>query len=274
MKVHPEYDARYWRCLDSLHVDGVAVERGGGVTRADSTLWRIALPGGHGTVRYRIHVQPPQGAVRAWQALVRSSGALINSPDFLLYLPDFANAPVALTLDVPRDWRVATSLQARGVATRFTAPSADVLLDAPILLGNLREWTFADRGTRFHVVYWPLPDAAPFDTASFVSELRGLAGATLDVFGAAPVPEVYVLVADGAGDALEHHASVTIGVRSADLQRHPRASLAEIAHEFFHIWNLVAIHPDHYGELSYEPPPPTRGLWWGEGVMADFLDIL
>ena len=35
MKVHPEYDARYWRYLDSLHVDGVAVERGGGVTRAD-----------------------------------------------------------------------------------------------------------------------------------------------------------------------------------------------------------------------------------------------
>lgn len=269
MKVHPEYDARYWRYLDSLRVDGAA----GGVTRADSTLWRVTLPGGHGTVRYRIHVQPPQGDVRAWQPFVRGTGALINSPDFLLYLPDFANAPVALTLDVPHDWRIATSLEPRG-AGRFAARSAAELLDSPILLGQLREWSFRDRGTAFHVVYWPLPDAAPFDTTSFVAELRGLAAAMLDVFGAAPAPDLYFLVEDGAGDALEHRASVTIGVRSADLQRNPRASLPEIAHEFFHIWNLVAIHPDHFGELSYERPRRTAGLWWGEGVTLYYADVL
>jgi len=268
MKVHPEYDARYWRYVDSFSVDG-----GSGV-REDSTLWCVTLPGGRGTVSYVVHVQPPDEPVRAWRPLVRPTGAMINTPDFLLYLPDFPRAPVVLHLDVPRDWRVASSLEAHGAATRLVAPNAAVLLDAPVLLGSLREWSFDVRQTRFHVVYWPLPDARPFDTASFVEEVRSLADAMLDVFDSAPASDLYLLVEDGAGDALEHRASVTIGIRSADLGRNPRASLPELAHEFFHIWNLVAIHPDDYGTLSYQRPRRTAGLWWGEGVTLYYADAL
>jgi len=95
MKVHPEYDAKYWRYLDSARVEGSANDSKAGVAREDSTLWRVSLPGGHGTVYYRIHIQPDKNPVRrAWRPFLRPSGGLINSPDFFLYLPDFANAPV------------------------------------------------------------------------------------------------------------------------------------------------------------------------------------
>ena len=274
MKVHPEYDAKYWRYLDSIRVDGAASNLGTGVTREDSTLWRITLLHGSGTVRYRVHVQPANGMVRAWRPLVRATGAMINSPDFLLYLPDFASAPVVLNLDVPRGWRIATSLEPHGAPRRFAAPSAAALLDAPIMLGDLHEWSFEQRHTRFHIAYWPLPDAAPFDTASFVDELRRLTQATMDIFGRALSKDYWFLIEDGAGDALEHQASLTIGLRSADLQQNPRASLTELAHEFFHTWNLVAIHPDGYGELSHERPQRTTGLWWGEGVTLYYADVL
>ncbi|HEY7027000.1 MAG TPA: hypothetical protein VH438_05305, partial [Gemmatimonadales bacterium] len=46
MKVHPEYDAQYWRYLDSVRVEGSANDLQAGVTREDSTLWRVTLPGG------------------------------------------------------------------------------------------------------------------------------------------------------------------------------------------------------------------------------------
>jgi predicted metalloprotease with PDZ domain len=82
------------------------------------------------------------------------------------------------------------------------------------------------------------------------------------------------LIQDGAGDALEHRGSVTVGVRSAALAADPTASMTEIAHEFFHAWNLVAIHPDDYGELSFRPLHPTTGLWWGEGVTMHYADVL
>jgi predicted metalloprotease with PDZ domain len=275
MKVHPEYDPRYWRHLDSLRVEGSPSVASPRILREDSTVWRVTLPAGRGTVRYRIHVQPPGGASRAaWRAFVAPTGALINSPDFFLYLPDFANAPVTLDLLVPPEWRIATSLAPRGSPTGFSAPDAATLLDAPVLLGYVHEWAFRDRETTFHVVYWPLAQPTAFDTVAFVDGVRRLVRATLDVFGRAPTPDYFFLIQDGAGGALEHAAAVTIGIPSAALARDPRASLTELAHEFFHTWNLVAIHPDHYGELSYQPPGRTTGLWWGEGVTMHYADVL
>ena len=275
MKVHPEYDAKYWRYLDSARVEGSANDSKAGVAREDSTLWRVTLPGGHGTIHYRIQIQPDRDPVRrAWRPFLRPSGGLINSPDFFLYLPDFTNAPVTLRLDVPAGWHIATALESHGTPARFGAPNAAALLDAPILLGDLREWQFRDRKTAFHVLYWPLPNATPFDTTAFVDELRRLVASTLNVFGRAPSPSFFFLIQDGADDALEHRASVTLGVQSAELAGNPRASLREIAHEFFHTWNLVAIHPDNYLELSYQAARRTTGLWWGEGVTLYYADAL
>ena len=270
MKVHQEYDAKYWRYLDSLRVDGA-----GRITREDSTLWRVTLPGGRGTLRYRIRVQRQEGARRdSWRPFVSPTGALINPPDFFLYLPDAADAPATVTLKVPNTWRIATSLAPTGVRGGYTAPDAVTLLDSPILLGTLREWSFTERGTTFHVVYWPLPNAAPFDTASFVDGLRRLTRETLAIFQLAPTADYYFLLQDGAQDALEHLASVTVGLPSEQLARDPHAFSLEIAHELFHTWNLVAIHPDRYGELSYRPTQPTSGLWWSEGVTLYYADAL
>ncbi|HVH10979.1 MAG TPA: hypothetical protein VM736_14375, partial [Gemmatimonadales bacterium] len=89
MKVHAEYDARYWRYLDDVGVGQTADDDRAGVLREDSTLWRVSLPGGHGAVHYRVHIQPPRsGLRRAWLPYARADGVLINPPDFFLYLPE------------------------------------------------------------------------------------------------------------------------------------------------------------------------------------------
>ncbi|GAC1653004.1 MAG: PDZ domain-containing protein [Gemmatimonadaceae bacterium] len=275
MKVHPEYDAKYWRYLDSVRVDGSADDHAAAVTRVDNTLWSVILPGGRGVVHYRVRIQTTTGTVRrAWQPFMRPTGGLINGPDFFLYLPEFTSTPVSVTLQIPHGWRIATALELTNSAGRFMAPDAATLLDSPILVGDLREWSFSDRGMRFHVVYWPLPEPATFDTVALVDEVRRLAGVTLNLFGRLPGRAFHFLLQDGASDALEHRASVTLGIASAALARDPHASLTELAHEFFHAWNLVAIHPDTYGELSYRPAPPTTGLWWGEGVTLFYADAL
>lgn len=270
MKVHQEYDAKYWRYLDSLRVDGA-----GRITREDSTLWRVSLPGGRGTLRYRIRVQRETGPRRdSWRPFVSPTGALINPPDFFLYLPDAADAASTVTLRVPNAWHIATSLTPAGARGVYSAPDAFTLLDSPILLGNLRQWSFVERGTTFHVVYWPLPTAAPFDTAAFVDGLRRLTHETVAIFGRPPTTNYYFLFQDDAQDALEHTASVAIGLPSEELARNPHARSLEIAHELFHTWNLVAIRPDRYGELSYRPTLPTTALWWSEGVTLYYADAL
>jgi len=274
MKVHPEYDARYWRYLDAPRVDGTADDLHARVTRVDTTLWSATLPGGHGVVHYRVHVQASASTRRSWMPFMRPTGGLINPPDFFLYLPDFAGQPVGVQLDIPRDWHVATALVPTHLPNYYIAGNATTLLDSPILLGAFRLSEFTERGTRFHVAYWPLPGATPFDTAAFAARIHRLTNATLDVFGSAPAKDFWFLLQDGAGDALEHRASLTLGVPSDAIAGDPRAGLPELAHELFHAWNLVVIHPDAYNALSYQAPAHTTGLWWSEGVTLYYADAL
>lgn len=274
MKVHQEYDAQFWRHLEFGAVTGTADDRAASVTRRDTTLWDVSLPGGHGEIHYTLRLPAEPARRNSWRTTVRADGALLNSPDIFLYLPEFTQAPSVVDLMVPASWSVATSLDAGGRSMRLRAPDAATLLDSPILLGALRQWSFDERNGRFTVAYWPLPTATPFDTTALVGNVRRLARATLDLFGSLPTRHYHFLIQDGADDALEHRSSVAIGMPSVDLARDARSHMLELAHEFVHTWNLVAIHPDTYGDLSNHKAPPTRGLWWGEGVTLHYADVL
>ena len=265
MKVHPEYDAHFWRYVELLSPN---------VRRVDSTLWEATSSGDSLDVRYRIRLPAGQSATTpAWRTSVRVDGALLNPPDLFLYPADLPGAPSTLEIHAPASWSIATALDSGASRWRRRAPDAATLLDSPIMLGSLHVWALIERGVRYTVAWWPRPNAPTFDSASFVSSFRALARSAVNVFDAPPAPAYWLLVQD-AGDALEHRASLTIGIPSEALARDPRAHLLELAHEFFHSWNLVAIHPDDYGSLHYTPTPPTGGLWWGEGVTMHYADVL
>lgn len=266
MKAHPEYDARFWRYLQMSYPMA---------ERRDSSLWDATLPDGDGDIRYTVHLPTDEGELRAsWRCVVRRDGALLNPPDVFLYIPELAESSVAVTVHAPASWRIATAL-ARGESPRtFVAPNSATLLDSPLMLGHLREWRFTEAGTRFTVAYWPLPEAQAFDTLMFVTQLHKLVHAALGIFRSAPESTYWFLLQDGAGDALEHRASVTVGVPSAELAKNTRARLPEIAHEFFHAWNLVSIQPDSFGDLRYDATPPTTLLWLGEGGTLRYADVL
>jgi predicted metalloprotease with PDZ domain len=50
--------------------------------------------------------------------------------------------------------------------------------------------------------------------------------------------------------------------------------LGELAHEFFHAWNLMRIRPVEYGDVDYRAPAPTGGLWFSEGLSMFYSDLL
>lgn len=290
MKLHPEYDAKYWRYIQDVHVTGTRDDTLASVRHLDNTRWQLRMPGGRGIIRYRVRIQPSEGATRrAWMPFMRATGGLINSPDVFLYLPDYPDAPVTLSIEAPKSWKVATALEGDGID--YHATNAAEFLDSPILLGTLRlspsGLGAVGGGPVFHYAYWPLPDAKPFDFLALQRALQLLAVQTMQVFatkpplapsapfrGAAPFPHYWFLMQDGAEDALEHRASLTIGVPSSTLATDQREMMMTIAHEFFHSWNLVAIHPDDYLSLSYRPPNRTSGLWLGEGVTLYYADAL
>jgi len=149
-----------------------------------------------------------------------------------------------------------------------------VLLDCPVLVGHFSTWRFAVDGVPHRVVYWPQPDAQPFDSVVLVAGLEGLAQQAIALFGRAPYRDYTFLLQDGAIGSLEHWNSVTIGASSERLARSLPEILGESAHEYFHTWNLMRIRPAGYGGVDYRPARRSRGLWWGEGVTMLYADVL
>jgi predicted metalloprotease with PDZ domain len=273
MAAHPEYDDRYWRFVEGMRVE---TPRGPGmVARLDSALWRITAPGREATLHYRIRLPAPEPGHRAsWRPFITASGALTGGPHAFMYVVGAPLAPVHVRLELPRSWEIATGLVPTSDPHTFFAPTAEVLVDSPILAGRLRSWRYDIDGTPHRVVYWPLPDATPFDTTAFVSSLEKLSRQAVALFGRAPYREFTFLFQDGAFGGLEHANSATLGAPSAQLALGHAELLGEAAHEYIHAWNLVRIRPAERGPISYRQAGQSRGLWWSEGLTLFYADVL
>jgi predicted metalloprotease with PDZ domain len=273
MVTHPEYDDKYWRFVRDVRVEG---QRGvATITRVDSSLWRVVAPGGSFVVRYRLALpEPAEGQRAAWTPFLSPTGALVGGTHSFMYVVGETLAPSHVTLDIPPGWSVATGLVPTSNPHTFYAPSVAVLVESPFLVGQLREWRFEIDGVPHRVVYWPRPDTAPFDTAALVSGIERLARGTIALFGRAPYREYVFQLQDGAYGALEHPSSVTLGAASSDLAKGLAPLFGELAHEYFHTWNLMRIRPVEYGDVTYRTPPRARGLWFSEGLSMFYADLL
>jgi predicted metalloprotease with PDZ domain len=273
MAAHPEYDDRYWRFVDGLRVD--ARGRPGVATREDSALWRVVAHGGEAIIRYRIRLPAAEGPPRAaWRPFLTAAGGLTGGPHAFMYLPGATLAPSHVTVDLPADWDVATGLVPTSDPRTFFAPSADVLVDSPIFAGRFRSWRFAVDGVPHRVVYWPLPDATPFDTSAFVGAIEGLARQAVALFGRPPYREYTFVFQDGAYGGLEHFNSATLGAPSSSLARDQAPLIAEAAHEFVHTWNLMRIRPAERRGVHHQQTGQSRGLWFSEGLAMFYADLL
>jgi predicted metalloprotease with PDZ domain len=284
MAIHPEYNDRFWRYVRGLRAESMGKPTHLAFAIEGDNAWRIVTRNGYATVRYRIELPREDPRNRAvWHTTLRADGVSLNSTDTFLYLTDFPQAPVRVTLAVPPSWKTASPLFShggfmldggRGWYELVLEGSTTTLVDTPILLGALRTWSFTVQGVPHGVVYWPLPNATPIDTTEFVSSIERVARQAFALFGKAPYPSYTFLIEDGAWGGLEHVGSVSIGAQSRDLAKDPRAYMDEIAHEYFHTWNLVALNPRGPLTASANPPTHTRELWWSEGVTMYYAETL
>jgi predicted metalloprotease with PDZ domain len=273
MVAHPEYDDKYWRYVRDVRVEG----QGSAATiqRADSAVWRVVARGGSFIVRYRLALPAPdEGDRAAWKPFLSPTGAFVGGPHSFMYVVGETLAPSHVTLELPSTWTIATGLVPTSNPRTFFAPSVAVLVESPMLVGRLREWRFDVDGVPHRIVYWPRPDAVPFDTAALVSGIERTARAAIALFGRAPYREYVFQLQDGSYGGLEHPNSVTLGASSRNLAQGLAPFFGELAHEYFHSWNLMRIHPTEYADVMYRTPPRSRGLWFSEGLTLFYSDLL
>src|SRR5437016_3911116 len=273
MASHPEYDDRYWRYVENLSAEsrGVSLK----VTREEDAVWRVERPNGGLTIKYRIHLPTQTMPTRsAWKPFLSPTGGLIGDLHSFMYVVGAESAPTRLTLEIPKGWAIASGLDATNDPRTFAASSAELLLDSPIIIGQIQRWNFTVNGVPHHVVYLPQPHVATFDTASFIAGLQKLVTEAFKSFGKPPYHTYTFLYQDGAQGALEHLNSVTIGARSQSLAQRLTGVFDTTAHEYFHTWNLMHVRPVERVGLRYRPAEPTAELWWSEGVTIYFSDLL
>src|SRR5437868_1338837 len=291
MANHHEYDDRFWRYLTGWRVNGFDKKALLQVDR--DNVWRIISHAGYAQLSYSFELPQENPLNRpVWHTSIRADGGSINPVDTFLYLPDLPNAELTVRLhfpgtviwDVPARTRYVSGggfiVEPGGRLPRFyptteAATDAATLLDSPILYGDsLHLWHFVIDGVPHVIAYWPLPKATPFDTVQFVDAIQKVAREAVAVFGKPPYAHYEFLLEDGAWGALEHKNSVTIGMPSRDLARDPLAYLPELAHEFFHTWNLMRLYPEGRGILSPDHPVRSTGLWLSEGVTMYYAEAL
>lgn len=277
------------------YAEDVAATRGGRqlpVNKQPDSTWRIVatpplpddvlpdsarrLPEDTTAVRITYRVAFPSAAAAAApnnRGFVRRDGALLDGPLTFAFPTGAERLPARVHVEAPAGWQVVTGLVPTSEARHYFAPSVDVLLDCPILLGpaaSLRVSRFDLDGAPHRVAYWHPAAAPPFDSARFASTAATVVRGARRIMGELPYREYAFLFVDGAAGGLEHLNSTTIGVSAARLARDATAAAPVTAHEFFHLWNVKRLRPRELGPFDYMRVARTPSLWWSEGVTDYF----
>jgi predicted metalloprotease with PDZ domain len=273
MVAHSEYDDKYWRYLKDISV--TANHSTGTATRTDSAVWRVSVSGSEATIRYRIALPPGKEGMRsAWKAYLSSTGGLIGGPHSFLFIVGQTLAASYVTLKLPAGWKACTGLESTSDPSTFFAPSTALLVDDPIFVGQFQDWHFSIDGVPHRVIYWSQPQTPPIDSVALVNGIKHIAEQALSVFKRFPYRDFTFMLQDGAFGSLEHNNSVTVGAPASRLNTDIGETFSEIAHEYFHTWNLVRFHPVEYGDVDYRKPPLSNGLWFSEGFTMFYADLL
>jgi predicted metalloprotease with PDZ domain len=204
---------------------------------------------------------------------LRSTSGVIDGPRTFMYLDGWKLTPSQVTFRVPAGWRIATGLVATTDSTTYWAPSYDVLIDSPVLLGTFLSYWFTAAGAPHRAVV-DLGGGRAYADRVLVDMLRRISETAIGIFGNAPYKDYTYIFVGGRGGGLEHLNSTTIGVTSETLARNPRAAESVSAHEFFHTWNVKRIRPAELGPFDYEREVRTLNLWWSEGVTDYYADVI
>jgi len=270
---HPEYDDKYWRYVENLTAKSTSAQLK--ISRIDSVRWQLNNPAGDVTISYRVKFPHDQRPRAAWKPFLSATGGLIGGPHSFLYPMSLEKEAASVDFEIPAGWKIGTGLTGNSRARTFNAPDLQTFMESPMLVGQLSEWNFNAHGIPHRVFYWRLPNATPFDSVAFVNGLEKIATEAIMFFGSAPYREYAFLFQDDAySGGLEHPNSFTMGAESKKLAEDPNFTIEEVAHEYFHTWNLMAIKPAEYREIDYRIQGPVAELWFSEGLTIYYADLL
>jgi predicted metalloprotease with PDZ domain len=250
------------------HIEGLHAEAPARATKVRKNAWRIE---GHDSesivVRYRVYAN--ELTVRT--SHVDESHAFLVGAALFLALEGHEHLGARVEFDVPRDWRIFTSLKASGTA--FEAADFDTLVDSTIEIGTQREEHFDVLGKPHRFAFWPARAINDSDVRRLADDTQAILREEARLFGGELPYDSYEFLfhlSSKSRGGLEHRTSAALLVpRTSFLTRDGYLDLLSlVAHEVFHAWNVKRIRPAGLVPYRYEQECYTRLLWWFEGATS------
>jgi predicted metalloprotease with PDZ domain len=230
----------------------------------DKQTWRVRT-GGAATIAVSYRVYAHQ--MSATGSDLTDQYAYFHGSWLFMYVPGAIGTPCTLRLRPPPGWKVATGLDPGAGENVFTAPDYDVLIDTPVLMGDIDIRAFKARDVQ-HVV--AVSGEPRCDRTAMMRDIEKIVNAQLDIFGTPPYRRYVFLLhfPRWGGGGLEHLNSTSIvmnGEEMGDRNRYLRFQFV-VSHEFFHTWNVKRIRPAQLGPFDYTKEVLTKTLWAHEGL--------
>jgi predicted metalloprotease with PDZ domain len=244
------------------------------LTRVDDQTWRVDLssfryPFGPISIflEYKVFANDLSGTFSKLD--VRHAN--FNGGCIFMYVVNHKQAPVSLSINTPKGWRVVNGRMDKQDQTEFQFPNWDIMTDTPTEIAP--DWTeddFKVDGKQYHVVVHSLGNEGGKRPA-LVRDIEKIVRAETAMWGA-PEFESYTFLVHFANDrhsndGMEHLTSTQI-IEPGSLADPGMLedTLDAVAHEFFHVWNIKRLRPIELGPWDFTRPVNTRGLWIGEGI--------
>ncbi|HSM92466.1 MAG TPA: PDZ domain-containing protein [Anaeromyxobacteraceae bacterium] len=256
------------------HVEGFAAEDATGrplhVDRLDKHRFRVAAQGvERAVVRYAVYANDL--SVRT--SHVDGTHAFLNGANVFCYVPGRQWGPHEVEVSPPPGWHVSTALD--GGPCVFTARDYDELADSPIEIGTHRLARFEALGKAHEIALWGRGNV---DVDRLVADTRRIVEAAAALMGGLPYERYLFIVhlVDRRRGGLEHERSTALQVgRTSFFPRKAyEETLALVAHEFFHLWNVKRLRPAAFRPFDYGREQYTRLLWWFEGATSHYENVI
>ena len=273
------------------HVEGFEARDDAGraleVERLDKARWKVHA---RGAARVRLSYRVYANDLTVRTSHLDGTHGYFNGANLFLEPEGRASERQVLEVIAPAGWRVATALEGEGQrgpfgagegdggggTWTFEARDFDELVDSPVEVGTHAVWRFEAAGKPHAITLWGRA-AGGLDAERLTADVKRIVEAEAALMGGLPYSRYLFIVhvSDKRRGGLEHASSTTLSVgRNAFAGRDAyEETLALVAHEFFHVWNVKGLRPAALVPYDYDREQYTRLLWWFEGVTS-YYDTL
>jgi len=198
----------------------------------------------------------------------------VNPVNCCVYTESHADQPTALALNIPANWKVASSMTLKGDV--LLAYNFDELADSPFICSeNLQHDTYTSGETLFHLWF---NGAVEVDWDRIKKDFKAFSDKQIEKFTEFPVSEYHFLfeiLPIKAYHGVEHCKStvITLGPTYDLFGPLYKELMGVSSHELYHTWNVKAIRPIEMFPYDFTKENYSRLGYICEGVTTYMGDL-